>query len=255
MADIYNVVRGDGVFFEGMTKEQIFELIADMTGQTVQDVDQAFITKLKEINKGNSIRLWVGTTAEYNAIETKEEDVLYICTDDTFVPDTNLSIENIQTKIEANYNNLTGQINDIWAYLNLPTKTYSFEITYYDDSGSMPTFTLSDDLEIGEATTLYLTIYASGEFELRSTTNRYRYTLGCNVNAKTAGTYNIMERTVISSTSYGDYDMADLINTPASGVVSQTLFGLNHQWVGVLTNEATQPDFFITVMMKVQRTA
>lgn len=106
MADIYNVVRGDGVFFEGMTKEQIYELIAEMTGETVQDIDQAFITKLKEINKGNSIRLWVGTSAEYNALTTREDDVLYICTDDTFVSDTNASIVDIQDKIQTNYDSV-----------------------------------------------------------------------------------------------------------------------------------------------------
>lgn len=117
MADIYNVVRGDGVFFEGMTKEQIYELIAEMTGETVQDIDQAFITKLKEINKGNSIRLWIGTSAEYNALETREDDVLYICTDDTFVSDTNIEIQKLWNKIESNYENvgdkLSEQDNDI----------------------------------------------------------------------------------------------------------------------------------------------
>ena len=113
MADIYNVVRGDGVFFEGMTKEQIYELIAEMTGETVQDIDQAFITKLKEINKGNSIRLWVGTTAEYNALATKEEDVLYVCTDDTFVQDTGDEIKNIKEKIDANTITLQDWIQDM----------------------------------------------------------------------------------------------------------------------------------------------
>lgn len=103
MAVIYNVVRGDGVFFEGMTKEQIFELLAEYTGQTVQDIDQAFITKLKEVNKGNSIRLWLGTTAEYNAIQTKEDDVLYICTDDTFVQDTGIELTKLSDRIDSNY--------------------------------------------------------------------------------------------------------------------------------------------------------
>ena len=112
MADIYNVVSGDGVFFEGLTKEQIYELIAEMTGETVQDVDQAFITKLKEINKGNSIRLWVGTSAEYNALATKEEDVLYICTDDTFVYDTGVTLEDLKTKIEANNDAVTERLNN-----------------------------------------------------------------------------------------------------------------------------------------------
>ena len=112
MADIYNVVRGDGVFFEGMTKEQIYELIAEMTGETVQDIDQAFITKLKEINKGNSIRLWVGTSAEYNALTVREDDVLYICTDDSFVADTNMSIVALWEKIESNYDSVEQRLDE-----------------------------------------------------------------------------------------------------------------------------------------------
>lgn len=112
MADIYNVIRGDGVFFEGMTKEQIFELIAEMTGETVQDIDQAFITKLKEINKGNSIRLWLGTTAEYNGLSVKEDNVLYICTDDTFVPDTNLTLEQMMNKIDANTSAMNAKLEE-----------------------------------------------------------------------------------------------------------------------------------------------
>lgn len=122
MAVMYNVIRGDGVFFEGMTKEQIYELIAEVTGQTAQDIDQAFITKLKEINKGNNIRLWLGTSAEYNALTTKEEDVLYICTDDTFVQDTNAEVEKIWKKIDANYqtvdNRLTAQDKNIEDFKN-----------------------------------------------------------------------------------------------------------------------------------------
>lgn len=103
MADIYNVIRGDGVFFEGMTKEQIISAIAEATGNTVEDIDSAFITKIKEINKGNAIKLWLGTNAEYNAIATKEDDVLYFITDDTFVEDMSLAIENLQKKIEENH--------------------------------------------------------------------------------------------------------------------------------------------------------
>lgn len=260
MADIYNVVRGDGVFFEGMTKEQIYELIAEMTGQTVQDIDQAFITKLKEINKGNSIRLWVGTTAEYNAIESKEEDVLYICTDDTFVTDTNLSIDNMQTKIEANYENVTAQINDIWAYLNLPVKSYEFETDWYSNNDTnAPIFTLPDDFEIGEATTLYLTVRFDGMFDPSSGgSDRIRISVGGKVNAKTAGTYNIMERTVISYSDYDNYSsyekLPDLINTPSSGVVSQTLLGFDYENYISLVSDVSA-NMYIVVRMKVQRTA
>lgn len=113
MADIYNVVRGDGVFFEGMTKEQIISAIAEATGNTVQDIDSAFITKIKEINKGNTIRFWFGTSAEYNALGSNlEEDVLYICTDDTFVTDTGIEIQNIKDKIDANTITLQSWMNE-----------------------------------------------------------------------------------------------------------------------------------------------
>ena len=145
MADIYNVVRGDGVFFEGMTKEQIYELIAEMTGETVQDIDQAFITKLKEINKGNSIRLWVGTTAEYNALTAKEEDVLYVCTDDTFVQDTGNEINNIKDKIDANTITLQDWMqnqNEKFEELKGSVPNMSVAISNFGESGgtvSVPT--------------------------------------------------------------------------------------------------------------------
>ena len=113
MADVYNVIRGDGVFFEGMTKEQIISAIAEATGKTVDDIDSAFITKLKEINKGNALRLWMGTNAEYNKIEPKEDDVLYYVTDDTFVEDISSSIVDMQNKIDANYDSLTEDFNTL----------------------------------------------------------------------------------------------------------------------------------------------
>lgn len=102
MADTYNVVRQDGVFFEGMTKEQVYAAIAEATGMTPQDIDSAFISKLKEINKNTTIQVWMGTNAEYNALQMKADGVLYVITDDTFVDDTGDSIEEINTKLEAN---------------------------------------------------------------------------------------------------------------------------------------------------------
>lgn len=118
MADTYNVVRGDGVFFEGMTKEQIIAAIAEATGKTVEDIDSAFITKIKEINKGNAIRLWMGTNAEYNALETKEDDVLYYVTDDTFVEDTGTALETINNRITQNNTELTKKIDELIEKVN-----------------------------------------------------------------------------------------------------------------------------------------
>ena len=54
--------------WETMTREQIIAAIAEATGATVTNVDDAFITKIKEQNNGNSMRIWAGTEAEYNTI-------------------------------------------------------------------------------------------------------------------------------------------------------------------------------------------
>ena len=63
-----------------MSKEQIIAAIAEATGNIVTDIDGAFITMLKEQNAGKSIKLWVGTQAEYNAIvanNKRDADTLY----------------------------------------------------------------------------------------------------------------------------------------------------------------------------------
>lgn len=272
MADIYNVVRGDGVFFEGMTKEQIYELIAEMTGETVQDIDQAFITKLKEINKGNSIRLWVGTSAKYNALETREDDVLYICTDDTFVGDTNTAIIELQNKIQSNYdavenrldtqdgvidefkNTVQDQINEIWDYLNLPVKTYTFEVPY--NNGYRNTLTLPDDIPIGQATTLYITLIAKSEYDAQSgSTDYFQVNLECDVNAKTEGTYNIISREILAEATYdSDFDPSAMITSVASGNVSKTLLQLTgDSWRSVDYDVVISP--MISFKMQVLRTA
>ena len=177
MADTYNVVRGDGVFFEGMTKEQIIAAIAEATGKTVEDIDSAFITKIKEINKGNAIRLWMGTNAEYNALETKEDDVLYYVTDDTFVEDTNTSISDLQKKINANYNTMLENFESFTSVCDGKLNTFDSRLTvvenelaivsYYDlfwetgyDNGNLivPEFTLTNNISVGSKVKYYVTV-------------------------------------------------------------------------------------------------
>lgn len=68
--------------FETMTKEQILAAIAQAaeTGLTI-DEDAAFITKVKEMNAGGMVTFWVGTQAQYNALESVDKNCLYIITD------------------------------------------------------------------------------------------------------------------------------------------------------------------------------
>ena len=56
-----------------MTAEQILAAIAEATGTTPTNIDDAFITKIVEQNKNATTRLWVGTESEYNAVVAKGE--------------------------------------------------------------------------------------------------------------------------------------------------------------------------------------
>lgn len=80
----YYVICADNCKFESMTKEQILSAIeqAITTGE-IKDVDTGFVTKIKEQNTGAALTFWVGTKAEYNALETKARNCFYIITDDT----------------------------------------------------------------------------------------------------------------------------------------------------------------------------
>lgn len=95
----YYVIREDGVREEGLTREQINELIAGTTGETPVGVDDAFITKLKELNRGEGASIWIGTNAEYNALEQRNQNVLYIILDDTFYTDLAAWQQDIETRI------------------------------------------------------------------------------------------------------------------------------------------------------------
>lgn len=80
----YYCFCGSNCKYETMTKEQILAAIAQAveTG-SVGDVDTGFITKVKEQNGGSGVSVWVGTRAQYNAIENRVQNCLYIITDDT----------------------------------------------------------------------------------------------------------------------------------------------------------------------------
>lgn len=80
--------------YETMTKEQILAAITQAveTG-SVGDVDTGFITAIKEKNSGRAVTFWVGTQVQYNAIETKDTNCMYIITDDTLRDDMLKALE------------------------------------------------------------------------------------------------------------------------------------------------------------------
>lgn len=86
---------------ETMTREQIVTAIQNMAATgSPGNVDDAFITKIKELNKEGQLRFWVGTMAEYNALEKKEDDVLYIFSDDPTVQDIEDAINAIEARVD-----------------------------------------------------------------------------------------------------------------------------------------------------------
>lgn len=87
---------------ESMTKEEIAAAIMNaIQSGTIGDIDAGFITKIKELNNGKKLSFWVGTSAEFNALEQHEENVLYIKTDDTSPEDISAALEQLTAKTTA----------------------------------------------------------------------------------------------------------------------------------------------------------
>lgn len=100
----YYVICDDNCRFPAMTKEQIIAAIEAATGHvpSEQDIDQAFITKIKELNKNAELQWWVGTEAQYNALSEKDVHTLYIITDVSEYDDFEARISAMEQDL-ANY--------------------------------------------------------------------------------------------------------------------------------------------------------
>lgn len=88
--------------FEGMTKEQIVNAIAAATGLTPAEIDADVLTSaIKEQNAQRSVALWVGSQAEYNAIQAPDENTLYIVTDPDETNELQAQIDLLQAEINS----------------------------------------------------------------------------------------------------------------------------------------------------------
>lgn len=86
--------------FQTMTKEQILSAINQkISSGSIVNIDDAFITKIKEMNAGALVQLWIGTQAEFQALSEKQEDVLYILSDDPTVDDIEDSISSLEQSV------------------------------------------------------------------------------------------------------------------------------------------------------------
>ncbi len=118
----YHVIADDNCKFESMTKEQILAAIeqAIETGE-ISDVDAGFITKVKEMNRNGYLKFWIGTTAQYNAIQTKETNVLYILTDDTEFEDIETEVNNFRSELD--------DLTDMYTIVSGTVSEHSTDIT------------------------------------------------------------------------------------------------------------------------------
>ena len=84
-------------YIEAMTKEETLAAIqAAAEGGDFEGLKNcAFVTKLKELNRGLEFGVWVGTQAEYNALTNREKNVLYLISDDPLRADMANKINNL----------------------------------------------------------------------------------------------------------------------------------------------------------------
>lgn len=126
----YYVFSDDNCKFESMTKEEILAAIVQaVSTHEISEVDTGFVTTLKEGNQGKGLKMWIGSTAEYNAIAQKEQNCLYLLTDDTELDD----LETIITNLMNAYNQISLMKNDI-----LLNQSVSFGSVNVDLIGTYP---------------------------------------------------------------------------------------------------------------------
>jgi hypothetical protein len=88
--------------FETMTKEQILAAIAQaVEAGAIGDVDTGFVSRVVEQNKQGTLYFWVGTQAEYNALETVASDCHYFITDDSTKADIYATIAQFADYLKA----------------------------------------------------------------------------------------------------------------------------------------------------------
>lgn len=96
-----------------MTKEQILTAITQAINEgTIENIDAGFVTKIQEMNDQGVLQFWVGTTAEFNSLETKQENTLYLLTDDSTVTDIENALDDIELTISQTAAALKNDITD-----------------------------------------------------------------------------------------------------------------------------------------------
>lgn len=112
----YYVFDDNNCKYESMTSEQILSAIQEAikSGRAIP-TEEAVVTKIKEQNKNRPLSFWVGSQAEYNAVEEKDKNCFYIVTDGSEREDLKAKIDEHEQKI-SNLAKKTTSITNIDAY-------------------------------------------------------------------------------------------------------------------------------------------
>lgn len=129
----YYVLCDSNCKFPAMTKEQIIAAIAEATGNTPTNIDDAFITKIRETNKNAALKFWFGTVAEYNALTEKDGATIYIKSDDDIDEIIDKIANDVKEIEETLSTDLTEAIGKPWKLVKKYTAAGSYTWTCPED--------------------------------------------------------------------------------------------------------------------------
>lgn len=130
----YYVICDDNCKFPAMTKEEIITAITEATGTTPTDIDGAFITKIKELNEYGTLKWWVGTQAEYNALAEKDPFTLYIITDGNDLEELEAELKSLADSLADMQGNVTELQDSVTTLQEQHLRSFSYKDF---DQGSM----------------------------------------------------------------------------------------------------------------------
>lgn len=108
------VTRQDGVLIQSMDKQEVEEFVDD-----VQDLGDIAISDIVETNRQKPKKIWVGTSAEYEALQNKDKDTVYFVTGDVYqhinnrVAEIESSIEDLEDDLDSDLLSLKSQVETL----------------------------------------------------------------------------------------------------------------------------------------------
>ena len=98
---------------EGMTKEQIYNAIAEATGETPVHIDDGFISTIVETNRSRSLHIWKGVKSEFEALPSHDSKTLYVIEDDTTLEDLAAAYDELESDRQGIHESISSLETDV----------------------------------------------------------------------------------------------------------------------------------------------